>query len=552
MLDRSGSPSLPARALRRTRSLPGRIRAERRPSERAGSVRERTGRAGGLLPRLARRMRPSRRTARIGGVVAVALLGAWLGLMIGGRDSTPIGPVDTHMSAKLSWSGDTVVRVGPLGTMAFDTHDGPIGVSVTVDQLNVADTRQLFENPAALDGLESWVTEDAREAIIRLVVRSVLSAIAGAVILATLVYRRRARRVTLAAGTVTAVVIGTMAGAAATWNPRSIYEPRYTGLLVSAPSVVGNAKSIVEGFSNYSEELANLVTNVSKLYDVTSSLPAYEPDPTTIRVLHVADIHLNPASWDVIKTLSEQFQVQVIVDSGDITDHGLRAERRFVNSIADLKLPYVWVRGNHDSLTIQEAVDAQPNAVVLDRGAVADVAGLRFIGDGDPRFTPDRSEEPLNEAGVAVAGRALAAAAQRTTPPPNVAVVHDPAQGVPLDGSVPLVLAGHAHNRSTELMENGTRMFVQGSTGGAGLRALEGETPIAVQATVFYFDSETKRLQAWDDVDIGGLGLHSVQVSRTIAPEEKARVGAEPGRAGDRDEQPQAAVADGERRDRES
>ena len=61
------------------------------------------------------------------------------------------------------------------------------------------------------------------------------------------------------------------ATAAATWNPRSIAEPKYTGLLVSAPSVVGNAQDIVAGFTNYSQGLAKLVGNVSKLYDVTST-----------------------------------------------------------------------------------------------------------------------------------------------------------------------------------------------------------------------------------------------------------------------------------------
>ncbi len=96
------------------------------------------------------------------------------------------------------------------------------------------------------------------------------------------------------------------------------------------------------------------MTNVTKLYDVTSTLPAYQPDPTTIRVLHVSDIHLNPASWKIIASLVEQYKVNVIVDSGDTMDHGTAAENGFLDPIEDLGAPYVWVRGNHDSRVTQE------------------------------------------------------------------------------------------------------------------------------------------------------------------------------------------------------
>ncbi len=481
-----------------------------------------------ILARGLRGLRPRRVSprllGRLAGMVAVALIGAWLGLLVGGRETTAVGPVDTHMSAQLSWSGDTLVRIGPLGTLKLDTHDAPFAVTVTVDQLNVTDARRLFEDPVALQGLESWIASDARDAIVRLLVRSAVSAVLGAVLLSVLVYRRRARRVAFVCGTACAMLIGTLSAAAATWNPRSIAQPTYTGLLVSAPTVVGNAKDIVAGFSDYSAGLAKLVGNVSKLYDVTSTLPAFEPDPSTIRVLHVSDIHLNPASWQVIRSISEQFRVGLIIDSGDISDHGSKAERSFVDAIKDLNLPYVYVRGNHDSQAIADAVAAQPNAVVLDRGETREVAGLKLTGEADPRFTPDRSTKPIDNKQLAFLGRDLAYRLTIAGDKPDVAVLHDPTMGYPLDGSVPLVLAGHSHSRSTKLLEQGTRMFIQGSTGGAGLRALEGAAPTPIECSVLYFDAATKRLQAWDDITIGGLGLTSAQINRTLAPEETARV----------------------------
>jgi len=142
------------------------------------------------LRRLVPRRVPVRRIGRFAGFVVVALIGAWLGLLIGGRESTPVGPVNTHMAAHFSWSGDTEIRVGPLGTLTLDTHDGPIGITVNVDQLNVTDARALVDDPNAFDGLESWVSSDAKDAIRRLVIRSAVSALLGALVLSIVVYRR--------------------------------------------------------------------------------------------------------------------------------------------------------------------------------------------------------------------------------------------------------------------------------------------------------------------------------------------------------------------------
>ena len=98
----------------------------------------------------------------------------------------------------------------------------------------------------------------------------------------------------------------------------------------------------------------------------------------------------------------------------------------------------------------------------------------------------------------------------------DVVMVHDPVEGEPLDGIVPLVLAGHVHKRSVEHLKLGTTLFIQGSTGGAGLRALDNGPPTPLEASVLYFSRTTHELQAYDDITVGGLGLTSVSVERHI------------------------------------
>src|SRR5262249_57916802 len=82
----------------------------------------------------------------------------------------------------------------------------------------------------------------------------------------------------------------------------------------------------------------------------------------------------------------------MVIDTGDITDWGSEPEASYVAAIGRLNVPYVFVRGNHDSRQTQAAVGRQPNAIVLD-DEVRTVDGLTIAGIGDPRFTPDKTAE---------------------------------------------------------------------------------------------------------------------------------------------------------------
>ncbi len=452
-------------------------------------------------------------------VVVVGLIGCWLGLLAGGNLDAGVGPLTTRLSVTPSLDGGSEVAIPPLGELRVASHAGPWRLAVEVRRIDAADARRIFSDPTKVNGLGEAVQSDLRSAVVTVVVRSAVAAVLGALLLGLLVFRRRWRSVLLSGAVSAAVVLGGAASAAATFDKDAINQPEYAGLLASAPGVVGNAQDIVANYGKYEDQLAKLVTNVSRLYDVTSALPAYSADPSTIRVLFVSDLHLNPAAWDVLRSVADQFKIDVIVDSGDITDHGSAAENAYVNQIATLGVPYVWVRGNHDSMLTQAAVAAQPNAVVLDRAEPVEVAGLRFLGYGDPRFTPDKDtrDEPV-PGSIGQLGLAMDSALRRlaVTDPVDIAVVHDGAAAKQMDGAVPLVLSGHYHRREQHLLPEGTLSFFQGSTGASGLRGLEKEKPTPARASVLYLDRDTHQLQAWDDITLGGLGLTSAKIERRV------------------------------------
>jgi hypothetical protein len=58
-------------------------------------------------------------------------------------------------------------------------------------------------------------------------------------------------------------------------------------------------------------------------------------------------------------------------------------------------------------------------------------------------------------------------------------------------------------------------MMVEGSTGGAGLRGLQGETPTPLEMSVLYFDA-AHTLQAYDEITVGGTGESNVLLDRHL------------------------------------
>ncbi len=514
-------------------------------------------RRGPISGRLARTRRAAR--ALLGGfrhrwpwlrVALFALVGAVLAVALFGRVPAKVGPFETTLAVRPSLTGHTVVRLAPLGTIQLDTHDWPVVLDLRVDEIGVADAERIADDPTAIDRLGDDAADEVRSALVGLVVRCAIVALLGGVA-GALAARLSWRAVATGAGMAGLLVATLGLGALATFRADAVSEPRYTGLLTRAPTAVGDIEAVLDRFGEYREQLSDLVDNMATLYLAGSELPTFEPDSSMIRVLHVSDIHLNPQAFDMMRRLTDQFGIDVIADTGDLTDWGTDPETRLVDRIGDLDVPYVYVRGNHDSRRTQQAVAAQPNAVVLD-GDGADVAGLRFWGIGDPRYTPDKSEESgpsEQERATAFAPEVAERLADDEPPPVDVAMVHDERMAGDLGGEVPLVLAGHTHEAEERRIEPAdadgsdgsdgsdsgsvtsddpstsgdaasaegeTLLLVEGSTGGAGLRGLQGDDPEPLAASVLYFDPDTRRLVAYDRITVAWLGEAGATIERHI------------------------------------
>jgi predicted MPP superfamily phosphohydrolase len=461
-------------------------------------------------------------------IIGVAVVGVILGTLLGARTKADIGPFRAQMQLTPSLVGGTEVQVPPLGSLHLDSHEGPAHLTVRFDELDQRRTEALINDPNGVSRASEGAVGDATRGAIRLGLRTLGATVLTAMALGALVFRD-VRRVAWCGAFALAITMSSLASAVGTYRVNAIEEPRYEGLLVNAPAVLGDARRINKRYDAYAAQLQGLVNNVSQLYTVISTLPVFQAEPGTTRVLHVSDLHLNPTAWSVMKTVVEQFDIDLVVDTGDITDWGSEPEASFVSAIRDLRVPYVYVRGNHDSAVTAAAVARQPNAIVLDN-SVRVVAGLTVAGIGDPRFTPDKETWPEGSSesrqGVErlnASGEQLAATIAKAPFGVDVALVHDPASAGGLSGACPLVLAGHLHHREVRMLgqvpgKMPTQLLVAGSTGGAGLRGIREKEPPPLSMSVLYFDP-ARSLKAYDDIEVGGTGRAQVTLERHVVKE---------------------------------
>lgn len=477
-----------------------------------------------------------RRGARMVLTALIALAGAAIGILLVPATPVTIGPLEASVKLRPALEPSTVILLPPVGEVSFETHRAPVRIEARIAGVDITGAQKLLGSKNALGELEKTGPDAITAAAAQNALLNALFAAAGAGIAVGLA-QRRARRALISAGTAAGVVLGSVGLVSATFQPGSLRQPHFEGLLSQAAYVADLGQGRAADYASYRRTLAEFVGQVSALYIASDRLPGQIDPHDLITVLHVSDIHDNPQAYDVIRQLDHQFAIDLVIDTGDLVSWGTPWENDLASEIGTLGVPYVFIKGNHDGAATAKAVAAQPNAHVLDN-EVANVAGLEIAGIGDPRFAADDD----SDAGGWQAGKdAIAASAQELATtidehnaedpdhPVDIALIHDPTVPTNLEGHTELVLSGHIHKSEVKIDRDGsgTDWFTVGSTGGAlgsgGVRpVLDGGEPLDLTARMMYFDRTTKQLIAYDDIVMGGLGLVSVSIQRHQMPETSA------------------------------
>jgi predicted phosphodiesterase/multisubunit Na+/H+ antiporter MnhB subunit len=427
--------------------------------------------------------------------VFVGLLGAWLGMLAGGAMTVASGPFDVRLSVNIG-SGVTEIALPPFGSLSADTHVAPLRLSATVEGVD-PEALSEFVRTRSLEQAVAELERDLLRHIARFGLRMMIASMAGAIVLGLIAFRTEWRRTSVALiGAL--LVLGAMQLVAwRTYRASRLLSPSFSGSLALAPQLLGPVETAVDRINKFRGELQRIVSGAGRVFAGTrSGLIANEGE---IRVLHISDIHLSPLGLDFARLVAGAFDVHFIVDTGDLTSFGSPAEDIIASFVPRFGRPYVFVRGNHDSVTLQRAMEETQNAIVLD-GEMRTVEGLDIYGIGDVFFTPDRPSAPSEEEQQADIDRAndrLLSSLISLPAPPDVLVIHNDEQARSAAGRVPLVISGHWHMPSAYVVDR-TLFLRVGSTGGSGAGVFSEVGGIPLSAQILYLERSTGDVLAFD------------------------------------------------------
>jgi predicted phosphodiesterase len=295
-----------------------------------------------------------------------------------------------------------------------------------------------------------------------------------------------------------------------TYDLDAFEQPTFSGALVKAHQVID---VVAQGEEVLDQTKSRFDIATGRLSDLLVLLAEPNPDPREAGtvILHVSDIHANPIGFQITRQLAREFDVDAILDTGDIASAELDTgeistaidpiDSAIARELRRADVPYLYVAGNHDSPQLRRRVGEDPNVEVLDDSTVT-LGNVTILGWADPTFsTKPVPEEEKARQRLEAAPKVAEAVAETD---PDLLAVHDSRLASDSLGDVPVVLAGHTHERF-EATKGGTLILTVGSTGATGLKHLTFEAGRDYEAEVLYFEGDD--LVAVDYMsfeDIGG------------------------------------------------
>lgn len=432
-----------------------------------------------------------------------------------------MGPASVVPRASLG-SGKTTLAVPPLGTVQVDSHTAPLSLGVQLTELDFPSLARSVPTGQGRQAVADTVEEGLRSMAVEVTLRLLASGlIIGALAAAVLPYRRWSNLVAGAVGGGLAVTMA-VGLTAATYDLDAFDEPRFTGTLVRAPQVLEAVNSRLDSLDQLQSRYETAAERITDLLAQIAD-PIKNPSAGTVSVLHVSDIHSNPLGVEFVRTLARRFEVDVVLDTGDLTSFGEPVESQIRNLVKRIGVAYLFVPGNHDSQLNRLQIDRAKNVTLLD-GDEVKVLGVDILGIGDPTFTAT-NELTTEEANELKVEEAADVAEQVERERPDVLAVHDARMAEESFGLVPLIVAGHTHKADME-QRDATIKLVVGSSGATGLGSFTVDADLPYEAEVIYFRAGTP--VAVDYVRFQSLdGDFEVERSTFDPPEEVVEDGTE-------------------------
>jgi len=301
------------------------------------------------------------------------------------------GVFEFDINLKLVGKGNTVLHIPPLGTVSSKTHFPPVDIHLTLRNINL-EQLEVFTRELS-SGNQNWpeiMLPKIKEAVFTyFLYLLILAFFLGATSFLLLSYPSRQKKNVLLGGLISGgincLAIGLLLFSIFfSYNIKAFSEAQYEGILEAAPWVMSAFDEGPAVIKNLGYQFTEVIDNISILQKEVESNLLLQENQETLKILHVSDIHNNPAAFELILKVVDAFNIDLIIDTGDLVDYGTALEMEiFTDFFNSINIPYIFVPGNHESPAAIAALKAIENITVLEEGVV-EVAGIKVAGIADP------------------------------------------------------------------------------------------------------------------------------------------------------------------------
>lgn len=386
-------------------------------------------------------------------------------------------------------TGVTELRLPPFGIITARTHDGPVKLYLTLDQIDSQSFKANIKNPPDSKEFIEKMQKSSYDYVRVFAMRQVIFALLISLFAILIVWRCGLKTALLQSLLSLILLSLPVFYAMGTYDIEAFKEPEYEGVIGMAPSLMDFASKTLNNLDLVKQNTDLVLVNLRKLFTSADSLLVMadpQEQSKAVKVLLVADLHSNPVGIEFMKSMTRNFHIDLIINAGDLTDLGTEAEAESVSGLQDIKIPQLFAAGNHDSPATIKILSAYDQIEVLN-GNMTKAAGLKVLGFPDPLASvealdyqsSDENQVMLNKEAVRIR------AELKRQGHPDILVVHDPSLGREFISSAYLTVSGHDHKLSVQ--QQGQALFIDpGTAGGAGIRGLYSAEGQEYSAAVAY------------------------------------------------------------------
>ncbi len=443
---------------------------------------------------------------RITVITILILAGTLLFIQLFSQTSFNYDSLSFKLKMDLGKTGGTVIAIPPVGQLFLKTHLTPWELVITLDEV---DFSKLEKQLSSIPPKQEWLAvfqKQAQKAALTLFASVFFCGLLGSLFI-LIILRIHPLSKMFRYGLFISIILMLLliTSTVLTYSPKALEHPQYQGVLAAAPWAMNLLTMSLDNIEVIGANLKKISQGLPILFKQAGEMKNMGELQTDLAVLHVSDIHNNPAAFDLIEELVSSFKINFIIDTGDLTDYGTALEAKIIGRFSQIKVPYVFIPGNHDSPFILRRL-AKKTPVILVIKNNLKLYGLTITGEADPAAF-NYSSDVLPDEEYAKAGKRLMAKVKLQETVPDIIAVHSRNVAEDLIGSVPLIIHGHDHQYNLSVAKN-TVIEDAGTTGAAGIRGLTNNNGVPYSASILYWkkDNDGKLLlHAIDSIKINGL-----------------------------------------------